>query len=142
VDCIGRLDSTDALLITRKILGLTPTPIPDFAIGLPNALASPIGDVARSIDPVVRTDLQSMPQAKAAGAAQVGAPVIDWTARPASSRPALQSPPKADSGKVWLDSFVNHLGRTQDERNLAFKLRIPAVPAAVVKATVSLSTME
>ncbi|MGB8858115.1 MAG: dockerin type I domain-containing protein, partial [Ilumatobacteraceae bacterium] len=142
VDGNGRIDSTDALLITRKILGLTPTPIPDLAISPPASSRSGTDDAARPLDPLPRVGLLSTPAAETASHGQVGAPVIDWNARPVSTRPALQSPPKADSGKVWLDSFVNHLGRTHDERNLAFKLRIPAVPAVVAKATVNLSTME
>ena len=142
VDGNGRIGSTDALMITRKILGLTPTPIPDFAIIPPASLSTGPGDVARALDILPRAGLLATPAAAMASHGQVGAPVIDWNAHPASTRPALQSPPKADAGKVWLDSFVNHLGRSHDERNLAFKLRIPAVPSAVVKATVTLSTME
>ncbi|WP_457423984.1 right-handed parallel beta-helix repeat-containing protein [Roseateles sp. P5_E7] len=137
----GRLESADALLIQRKILGL-PTPIPDAVASPPAAKAIEPSDVARSLEPVPRSVLSSAPLGMAAaGPTQVGAPVIDWNARPASA-PAVPPSPKADQGQDWLDSFVNHLGRTQDERNAAFRLRISAVPTVAPKATVTLSTME
>jgi hypothetical protein len=52
-------------------------------------------------------------------------------------------PAKAEPGKDWLESFVNHLGRTQDERKAAFKLRLPAAPTVMPRAAATtLSTME
>jgi len=137
----GRLESIDALLIQRKVLGLTPTPLSDLPLSTPVAKASGTGEMARTLDPAARARLFSTHSAETAGPTQVGAPVIDWLARPVTTRTALQSP-KADPGKAWQETFVNHLGRTHDERNAAFRLRISAVSAVLPKVSATLSTIE
>jgi len=65
------------------------------------------------------------PELMAAPAPLAGAPVIDWSASPAAV--PLVSPVGTASAK-WQDEFVNHLGRTEQQRNPNAALKVELTP--------------